>query len=266
LNSGTKPINSGTQGTLVYVIILLSFFVKIGTGELGGLFGTFLGIPPQYSTIIPENGTAADRVLDIPIQKTLLPVLYGVMHCVLFSLALLPFGMCRGFARDLLRKFPALPEEWYGIPIDEIEMLHKFWGWVSIGGLVVGCFIWLIMMGQTCLGAGATERLALGGNNTAAQLKACKAFNPDIVLDAVTGQLFEGRLIAGETKLLFDSFGGGASFFDPRDNVLFLRIAAWFVWMFGARFCGGIGVARGAFLGCTDVCCCWVEASARWFQ
>lgn len=124
----------------IYAAVFMAFAVNglKANGKLGGLFGTFLGIPPQYST--DEN-----LLLNIPIQKQLLPILYGVMHCVLLSLGLLPLGMCRGFARDLSRKFPSLARKWYGLPVDEIEHLHRLWGWLSIGGLLVGCFLWLIM-------------------------------------------------------------------------------------------------------------------------
>lgn len=129
----------------LYAAVFFSFAQHgfLQSGKLGGLFGTFLAIPPQYSVAIPDNlasrpsfaaclqqkfdannndsGTVAsaeddcanaEALLDIPIQMAVLPVLYGVMHCVLLSLSLLPLGMCRGFARGLSATFPSLPHKW----------------------------------------------------------------------------------------------------------------------------------------------------------
>ena len=149
--------------------------INVGTGKLGGLFGTFLAIPPQYSV----NGDGANATLSIEIQKTMLPLLYGVMHCVLLSLSLLPLGMCRGFARGLSMTFPWLSQKWYGLPVDEIEHLHRTWGWMSIGGLVVGCFIWMIMMGESCFNDPEST--------TSTLVKACQAFNPNISSSTVGG-------------------------------------------------------------------------------
>lgn len=85
--------------------------------------------------------------------------------------------------------------------------------------------------------------------------KACQAFNPTNIVNTVRGikQTIGSKIIS--KQILFGSIPGGAlsggtvtladgtakaieegSFFDPRDNVLFLRILAWAVWMFMLPF------------------------------
>jgi hypothetical protein len=61
-----------------------------------------------------------------------------------------------------------------------------------------------------------------------ARAKACTAFAPPII-DAKKGPIPRANNVSKQviiTDLLYDSIPG-ASFFDPRDTVLFLRILAW---------------------------------------
>jgi hypothetical protein len=85
-------------------------------------------------------------------------------------------------------------------------------GVLAIGGIVIGATLWLIAMGPSCFQPGVAKGVA--------QEQACSAMNPTIV-DAKKGG-----------QLLFDSFAG-ASYADPRDNVLFLRLLVWLLWPFG---------------------------------
>jgi len=256
----------------LYFAVFIAFAVNAGSGRLGGLFGTFLEIPPQYATKLIVDPDNAGKVIQdaqtlvVPIQKLLLPFLFGVMHWVLLSLALLPFGMLRGFTRDAVRACPGV-RRW--VPVDDMEFLHRGMGFVALGGLLAGGLIWAIMMGASCSGAAAAgsvrvEDLAvppglavvdgqiagtLPGDCDGALFRetngttlrctrtvsekesSCLAFNP-VIFDAKKGQKFKGDVISKE--LLFDSFGGEleASFFDPRDNVLYLRCLAWPIWLF----------------------------------
>ena len=305
-----------------------------GSGKIGGLFDTFLGIPPQYATecvaqVDSNNDGFNDRTGDpfntffkakilapgnsIPVgeqfpegkkevrdgpngdpidvfvtqqcveqllidetQKRMLPFLYGVMHMVLMAFNFLPIFMARGFQRDIGKLMPKASYKWYGIPVDDFEVLHRFFGYVAVGGIVVGAIIWLVMMGISCQkdldvqfeafknGTEVIDNELIGtvfgleGNRTAfidkaAILGACKAFNPTLfdaqrltrdLRDAKVPQ-FAGRVMS--ERLLFSSIGPGpprgnnvnnqrdenaVNYFDPRDNVLFLRILVWYTWMF----------------------------------
>eukprot|EP00041_Stephanoeca_diplocostata_P037456 m.1419500 g.1419500 ORF g.1419500 m.1419500 type:complete len:912 (-) comp25040_c1_seq2:1340-4075(-) len=187
----------------LYISIFLTFAVKAPVAnnrgiETGGYFGSFLPVPPQYD------------VDNVPIQRSLLPVIYGVMHTALFSLGLLPVAMCRGMHRDLMNWSPNVLCAW--IPLDDMTWLHTVLGVWALAAVVMAATIWIVMMSLSCYGHAS--------DNEEAQRRACLAFNPEIV-DTVANDIF-----------YFDSIKG-ASYFDPRDNVVFLRILVWFIWLFG---------------------------------
>lgn len=113
-------------------------------------------------------------------------------------------------------------------------------------------------MGKTCLEADKQS-----AENDINFNKACAAFNPLIRFNSDTifeprgteSQKGNGRIIS--KRLLFDSFPG-VSFFDPRDNVLFLRILAWLVWMFMLPFILWSTTAPPSWLP--------VAIKARWYE
>ena len=75
---------------------------------------------------------------------------------------------------------------------------------MALSGLLIGAFLWLIMMGSECFTTGNEQ--------------ACSSFSPTVV-DAVVNE---------SIPILYDSISG-ASYIDPRDNVLFLRQVVWIV-------------------------------------
>eukprot|EP00038_Savillea_parva_P028434 m.65060 g.65060 ORF g.65060 m.65060 type:complete len:1150 (-) comp8265_c0_seq1:59-3508(-) len=193
---------------LLYIGVMAPFFASINQGYFLGY--TFLPLPPQYCLDCLPDGDG------VPIQKVMIPMVFGIMHTALLSLGLLPIPLCRG----LLRDFASSNEYRAWFPVEDNVGLHRLFGYLMLGALLFAPFLWLIAMGASCLGS-ATD-------NAKAQELACTAFAP-LILDAVEGPLpinqdVNPRVIS--TVLRFDSFRGG-SFFDPRDNVLFLRILAW---------------------------------------
>jgi len=195
-----------------YLAIFIPFALKSGAGvrkednvpeiQDGGVFGsTFLELPPQYDF---EKSK---------LQSQGIPFLYGVMHCALFSLGLLPLAMCRGFHRDLF-DWPIASRM---LPLTQMEFLHQLLGCMALGAIMLGALLWFIIMGISCF----------NGDGDVA-VKACSAFHPDIKVDAVTDNVVR---VNDSKPLLFDSVPG-ASYADPRDNVLMLREVAWIVWFF----------------------------------
>lgn len=194
-----------------YVAIFLTFAVKSGAGvrpednvpdiQSGGLGGTFLELPPQYDF---EKSA---------LQSKGVPFLYGIMHTALYSLGLLPLAMCRGFHRDLF----GWPLASRMLPLTKMEFLHRLLGCMALGAIMLGALLWFLIMGISCFAAA----------DSGVAIKACAAFNPNIA-DAVTGNFVR---VNDSKELLFDSISG-ASYFDPRDNVLFLREVVWIVWFF----------------------------------
>eukprot|EP00041_Stephanoeca_diplocostata_P035658 m.1265825 g.1265825 ORF g.1265825 m.1265825 type:complete len:1213 (-) comp24738_c0_seq3:4981-8619(-) len=190
--------------TVLFIIYMWKFFLFISVintneGNLEqGPYGTFLDVPSVYDF---EKSKA---------QRRAIPVVYGIMHCVLLSLGFLPLCMCRGFHRDLrvTKFFSAL------IPFDDMEFLHILFGEIAILGILVAGGIWLIVQGYVCFTF----------EDVNATTAACSAFAPT-VQDAKKG---DGT---PERQLLYDSISG-AMYVDPRDNVLFLREVVWITWFF----------------------------------
>jgi hypothetical protein len=91
-----------------------------------------------------------------------------------------------------------------------------------IGAIFTAPLLWIIAMGSTCYGT-ATD-------SEKAQNLACLAFWIPTIVDAKEGPIpvphpdATPRIISHDLR--FDSIPG-ASYFDPRDNVMFLRIVAW---------------------------------------
>jgi NAD(P)H-flavin reductase len=195
----------------LYLAVLIPFLMGINQRSWRGLFGTFLPVPPQYCIDCLSGGEG------VPIQKALVPLVYGFMHMAMLSLCLLPLPLCRGMLRDLRADGPNSRGI---VPVEDALWLHKLFGVLFLTFLILGPFLWLIAMGSTCLGTSTDEQVAI--------VKACSAFNP-FVFDAKAGPIPPANNVSQHvimTDLVFDSFEG-ASFFDPRDNVLFLRAVAW---------------------------------------
>jgi hypothetical protein len=180
-----------------YIAILLSHFAFIGTGKMRG--HTFLSLPPYYDL---EN---------VKLQAYMIPIVYGVMHGSLYCLGWLPVPMTRGFLRDI-----GLHARWLRphIPIDDTVYFHQTAGVLSIGGLFVGSTFFLLAMTPSCYDEAVAD--------AASRTRACTAYAP-VIVDATTDV---------NDELLFDSIPI-ASYFDPRDNVLFLREVVWPTWFFG---------------------------------
>lgn len=122
--------------------------------------------------------------------------------------------MSRGLLRDLVKVFPRSRAY---IPLDDMTWVHMLFGTLCIMHIFIATLIWLVMMSVSCFtDIYENDFLVVGGKNS--RDRACLAFNPPI-FDAKKG---------GE--VLFDSLPG-ASYLDPRDNVLFLREIVWFTWM-----------------------------------
>ena len=103
---------------------------------LGGFGVTFFGVPPQYN--LATN----------PRQQVGVPIIYGFMHCALFSLGLLPLTMARGFIRDLSRVWIGA-HKW--IPIEHFVILHQRLGFFILFLIACGAATWLIVMIPDCL-------------------------------------------------------------------------------------------------------------------
>jgi len=195
----------------LYVAVMLPFLLDINTGKVGGLFGTLLPVPPSYCLDCLPGGDG------VPIQRIMVPMIYAVMHGSMLSLVLLPVPMWRGTLRWLTL---ATPNNRGLFPVEDAVWLHKLFGVLMLVGLFLAGLFWLSAMGSTCMATATSEPVAIR--------RACQAFSPDVV-DAKKGPIPQTNSVSEwiiMPDLLFDSFGG-ASFFDPRDNVLFLRMLAW---------------------------------------
>eukprot|EP00049_Salpingoeca_infusionum_P000182 m.37879 g.37879 ORF g.37879 m.37879 type:complete len:1589 (-) comp10142_c0_seq2:886-5652(-) len=196
----------------MYLSVLLSFFVNIGRvanlqtldkqndRNVSLILGrrTFLPLPPYYDI---EN---------VPFHGYVVPFIYGFMHSALYCFGWLPFGMWRGTLRDLSLKFPRLRNV---VPLDDIVNFHRLCGSLTLFGILMGGILFLFTTSVTCLKDGVAP--------AATQAAACEAVNP-VIIDAVKG---------GIIPLLYSSLPG-ASYFDPRDNVVFLREIVWITWFF----------------------------------
>ncbi len=152
---------------------------------------TFLSLPPQY-----DFGARLQRVGTA--------FIFAFMHTTLYCLGWLAVPMWRGIHQWIVARWPRSRAY---VPFDDFIFFHKLCGSLCFLGLIMGASIWLVIMGISCIEGGHGD-----------QARACLAFSPKIA-DAKKG---------GE--LLFDSINGG-SYFDPRDNVVFLRIVVWLTWM-----------------------------------
>ncbi|CAK9094073.1 Superoxide-generating NADPH oxidase heavy chain subunit B (NADPH oxidase B) (Superoxide-generating NADPH oxidase flavocytochrome B) [Durusdinium trenchii] len=142
---------------VMYLSIFLAFATKVGSKSnadldqtdrspnanvgdgiiFGGGFGqSFLAVPPQYQIGINN------------LQSVTIPILYGVMHCALCTLGLVPVPLARGLWRDIVTKFPSVRQH---IPVDDLAGLHKKLGFLMLGLLLLGGFIWLATMVPQCL-------------------------------------------------------------------------------------------------------------------
>eukprot|EP00051_Salpingoeca_urceolata_P022086 m.354083 g.354083 ORF g.354083 m.354083 type:complete len:1300 (+) comp19908_c0_seq6:183-4082(+) len=178
-----------------YFAIFFSFVPSINGNDIHRQ--TFLSLPPQYN------------FEKVRIQRIFVPIIYGIMHTVLYCLGVLPSAMTRGFHRDFVRLMPWLR---ILIPFDDMVYFHRLVGYLALGGLMAVACIWIVVMGLSCNVDGIAD-------DAAAQAQACLAFNP-VIADATTDS---------NDELKFDSIPG-ASYFDPRDNVLFLREMVWPLW------------------------------------
>lgn len=125
--------------------IFVSWLARIEQGEEpllpqrignGGFGVTFFGVPDQYD--LGKN----------PRQAVGVPIVYGFMHCALFSLGLLPLTMIRGVIRDLSYVWPGV-SNW--IPTEHFVALHINLGLFILALLACGATTWMIVMLPDCL-------------------------------------------------------------------------------------------------------------------
>ena len=124
---------------------------------------TCLALPPQYD-------------LDLqPTQRATVPLIYGLMHSALFSLALLPLPMCHAVWVRVVTFAPAVRTI---VPVDHFEVFHRLLGTLALGAIAGGAVIWAATMIPACLSG------VLGADGVTS---ACAAFelNPGDPLRAV---------------------------------------------------------------------------------
>ena len=127
---------------------VLRYFV-VTIGRPGGFGKPFFGVPPQYD--FAQSGA----------QNVAIPIVYGIMHNVLFMLGLLPLPFCRGLIRDLSRAFPSLRTV---VPLNDLEYVHRMCGFAALFGIFLAAAIWLSVMGTDCFARKISS--------------ACEAFEP----------------------------------------------------------------------------------------
>eukprot|EP00924_Labyrinthula_sp_SR-Ha-C_P013046 snap_masked-scaffold_12-processed-gene-7.40-mRNA-1 protein AED:1.00 eAED:1.00 QI:0/-1/0/0/-1/1/1/0/1296 len=174
----------------IFITIFVSFLYYIQfddpRSELDGR--TFFGLPPQYFGYANSNLEETESV-----QGTIVPLIYGIMHCALFCLALLPLPICRGIWRELAYKVPTLNKY---IPINDFDYIHQRLGMVLLGCLLTGAILWVVTMTIDCLNE--VEN-------------ACVSFDPILNVEE-----------EGSIERL--------SFYNPKDNVIILRIIVLSLW------------------------------------
>jgi len=100
---------------------------------------TYLGVGPQYTAILGKGDPNADIAI---------PLLFGVMHSLLFVFGSIPVPMARGFWRDVSYWMPFMRKV---LPIDDHIFLHKFFGYLALFCLFWGALIWVFVLGiQKC--------------------------------------------------------------------------------------------------------------------
>lgn len=171
----------------IQAVIIVSFVGKVGNYENnlelqnGGLFGTFLPVPGYYDL---QNNE---------LDNYYVPLIYGIMHCALFNLCLIPVPMTRGLLRNLSLWYPQLRKH---CPIDDAYWFHKFVAVHLLGALLAGAFIFAFHIGQNCL-----DTSAITG-------QACFAYDPQP----------PAILVANNFAI------------NPVQNVYMLRKIVWMTW------------------------------------
>ena len=189
--SGGSLLPTMVLGEWIFVGLLLAIatsFARIAldssadnsTLQKAGVRGTFLPVPPQY------NLAGSD------IQRRVVPLIYGIMHCNLCLLGMLPVLLTRGLWDFLCRRFPTT-RRW--MPMHDLVALHKRCGYLLLAGLITAALLWLGAMGWECL-----MDVGLGVETKDGRLtpQSCLAFLPDV-----------------------------QDFFSTVQNVLFLRELVW---------------------------------------
>ena len=193
-----------------YMTVFFSFAIKIGqkfesNAEFEGnstRFGAeYLGQNPGFRlggygrTMLPLPPQY--DVINDPAQQIYVPMIFAFMHCALFSLGILPIPMWRGVWRDITVKYPGLRRY---IPVDDFYRLHTYIAYIMLCCLFIGATIWIVGLGYFgCLkGIG----------------RSCDGVDPPVSVEGVD----QGRIIPDKW------------YFNPQDNVLFLRQMVWFTW------------------------------------
>ena len=139
---------------LLYVVVLFAYGLifwncarHIGGTRAGLDSITFLGLPPQYN-------------MDDPLQQTLAPLVYAVMHANLLTFALLPLPMCR----CTIRRLSASPTLSAILHIDHAHYWHRILGYLLMGGVLLGGVFWWFCFGYGCAERGVAQ--------------SCEAFHP----------------------------------------------------------------------------------------
>lgn len=100
---------------------------------------TYLGVGGQYKAVLGLGGPA----------DVMIPLLFGIMHSLLFLFGAIPITMSRGFWRDVSYWLPISRQL---LPIDDHIFFHKFIGYLALINLFVGAVIWVLIMGYAeCL-------------------------------------------------------------------------------------------------------------------
>lgn len=90
------------------------------------------GVPPHYD-LSQEH------------QQIMVPFVYGVMHCTLYTLGILPLTMCRRLIR-LLSPYPLLVNLFR---LEHVNYWHRTLGYAIAWGILVGAAIWCVPPSRT---------------------------------------------------------------------------------------------------------------------
>lgn len=117
-----------------YIVVFMNSAKNINQGSAAMEKNTILTLPAHYDL---DNE---------PIQKVLIPMVYGIMHCNLLTWALLPLTMTR-------RLICKLGEYYYISRFLHLEMWyewHRMLGYLLIFGIFISALLWWIAIASSC--------------------------------------------------------------------------------------------------------------------
>jgi NAD(P)H-flavin reductase len=118
-----------------YIILFFRPVSTIGGNGQSTNNVTFFGLPPQYDFVNEK------------IHRVLVPILYGVMHCNLLTIGLLPLTMCRWVIRTLSRW--VFFEKFFHL--ENLFHLHQRLGFNLFWGVLVGAILWWVSLSYSCV-------------------------------------------------------------------------------------------------------------------